>query len=254
MRITNIMFSKRRRGVSTILGTIIFIGIMFTSVIPMMLVMKQADTIYEQRVHEMESRDDERSSEVLIVNAFPVNDTSTELKIEVENIGVVSVQIIRVWINDVNYSDNAVIKTGDTIDIGPYGVTLEDDTSYSIKVITERGNSFASSCGVLYYTDGYWFTPSIGIHVLVLNWFGKYQIRVYNGSWSSPDPYTTQGVDIGDINWTEVNMTKATNYWVEVKKKVGGSFQDVPSTPVPVSIMWPGGSPVINVIVDARDF
>ena len=254
MRITNIMFRKRRRGVSTILGTIIFIGILFTSVIPMMLVMKQADTIYTQRVNEMESRDDERSSEILVVNAFPVNDTSTQLKIEVENIGVVSVKIIRVWINDVDYSETAITKTGDTTDIGPYDVTLENDTSYSIKVITERGNSFASACGVLYYTDGYWFTPSIGIHVLVLNWFGKYQIRIYNGSWTSPDPYATQGVDIGDINWTEVNMTDAGNYWVEVKKKVGGSYQNVPSTPVPVSIVWPGGSPVINVIVDARDF
>ncbi len=248
------MFSRRRRGVSTILGTIIFIGIMFTSVIPMMLVMKQADTMYTQKVHEMEARDDERSGEIITINAYPVNNNSDQLKVEVENIGVVSVKIIRVWINDQSYSENAVIKTGDTTDIGPYAVTLENDTSYSIKVITERGNSFASSCGVLYYTDGYWFTPSIGIHVLVLNWFGKYQIRVYNGSWTSPDPYTTQGVDIGDINWTEVNMTKDGPYWVEVKKKVGGSFQDVPSTPVPVYITWPGGSPVINVIVDARDF
>jgi archaellum component FlaF (FlaF/FlaG flagellin family) len=248
------MFSRRRRGVSTILGTIIFIGIMFTSVIPMMLVMKQADTMYTQKVHEMEARDDERSGEIITINAYPVNNNSDQLKVEVENIGVVSVKIIRVWINDQSYSENAVIKTGDTTDIGPYAVTLENDTSYSIKVITERGNSFASACGVLYYTDGYWFTPSIGIHVLVLNWFGKYQIRVYNGSWTSPDPYTTQGVDIGDINWTEVNMTKDGPYWVEVKKKVGGSFQDVPSTPVPVYITWPGGSPVINVIVDARDF
>jgi archaellum component FlaF (FlaF/FlaG flagellin family) len=248
------MFSRRRRGVSTILGTIIFIGIMFTSVIPMMLVMKQADTMYTQKVHEMEARDDERSGEIITINAYPVNNNSDQLKVEVENIGVVSVKIIRVWINDQSYSENAVIKTGDTSDIGPYAVTLENDTSYSIKVITERGNSFASACGVLYYTDGYWFTPSIGIHVLVLNWFGKYQIRVYNGSWTSPDPYTTQGVDIGDINWTEVNMTKDGPYWVEVKKKVGGSFQDVPSTPVPVYITWPGGSPVINVIVDARDF
>ena len=154
MRTTGIMFLKRKRGVSTILGTIIFIGIMFTSVIPMMLVMKQADTIYTQKVHEMESRDDERSSEILVVNAFPVNSTSTELKIEVENIGVVSVKIIRVWINDVDYSENDIIKTGDTTDIGPYGVAVENGTSYSIKVITERGNSFASACGVLYYTDG----------------------------------------------------------------------------------------------------
>jgi hypothetical protein len=32
------------------MGTLIFIGIMFTSVVPMLLIMKQADTIYEQKI------------------------------------------------------------------------------------------------------------------------------------------------------------------------------------------------------------
>jgi hypothetical protein len=52
------------------------------------------------------------------------------------------------------------------------------------------------------------------VHVLVLDWFGKYQIRVYNGAWTSPDPYQTQSIDIGDVQWTEVNMTHSDNYFV----------------------------------------
>jgi len=254
MRITNIMFSKRRRGVSTILGTIIFIGILFTSVIPMMLVMKQADTIYTQRVHEMESRDDERDNEILDANAYPVNDTSNELRVQIQNNGVVSAKIIRIWINDVNYTEETIIKSGDTGTLGPYTVDLVANSSYCIKAVTERGNCFASTSGTLYFSDGYWFTPSIGINVMVLNWLGKYQIRVYNDTWQSADPYQTQGIDFGDIQWTEIGMTDPGNYWVEVKKKVSGSYQIVPGTPVPVVLQWPGGPPVINVIVDARDF
>ncbi len=138
--------------------------------------------------------------------------------------------------------------------MGPYSVPLENGSSYAIKVTSERGNTYASTTGVLYYTDGYWFTPSLGVHVLVLNWFGKYQIRVNNGTWQSPDPYQTQGIDIGDVQWTEVNMTDGGNYFVEVKKKVGGNYENVPGTPVPIVLQWPGGSPVVNVIVDARDF
>ena len=42
------------KGTSTILGTLIFVGIIFTSFIPMMLVMKQADTIYDMNKYEME--------------------------------------------------------------------------------------------------------------------------------------------------------------------------------------------------------
>jgi archaellum component FlaF (FlaF/FlaG flagellin family) len=248
------MSTRRTRGVSTILGTIIFVGILFTSVIPMLLVMKQADTIYTQKVHEMEARDDERENEILEASAFPVNTTSDDLKVTVDNIGVVSAKIVRVWINDENYSESTVVQAGDTGTLGPYTVTLENDTTYAIKITSERGNTYASTTGVLYFTDGYWFTPSIGVNVIVLNWFGKYQIRVYNGTWTSPDPYSTQGIDIGDVQWTEVNMTHQGNYFVEVKKKIGADYENVPGTPVPIVIQWPGGSPMVNVIVDARDF
>ena len=65
MYTTNIMRIKKKKGVSTILGTLIFIGILFTSVIPMMLVMKQADTIFTKKVHEMEAIDDEKAREKL---------------------------------------------------------------------------------------------------------------------------------------------------------------------------------------------
>lgn len=62
----------------------------------MMLVMKQADTIYTEKVHERQIRDQERDSEDLDANGFPVNDTSPELKVRITNRGVVAVRIVRV--------------------------------------------------------------------------------------------------------------------------------------------------------------
>jgi len=207
--------SRRRggRGVSTVLGTLIFIGIMFTTVIPMFLVMKQADAIFTQRVHEMENMDEERASEVVDTYGYPVNDTSDELKVRVTNNGVVPIKIVRVWINDVNYPQDRTVASQETEILGPFTVPLQDGTSYIVKVTTERGNSFASTAGTLYFTEGYWFTPSLGIHVLVLNWADKYQIYVYNTTWTSPDPYESQGIDFGDIQWTEV-VSKPGDYTV----------------------------------------
>ena len=83
---------------------------------------------------------------------------------------------------------------------------------------------------------------------------GKYQIWVHNTSWASDEMYETQGIDFGDIQWTEIGMTDPGDYLVEVKKRVSGSYQSVPGTPVPVVLQWPGGPAVVNVIVDARDF
>ena len=47
-------------------------------------------------------------------------------------------------------------------------------------------------------------------------------------------------------------MDVPSNYWVEVLKKVGGDYDHLPGSPVSVVIQWPGGTPVINVIVDGR--
>ena len=84
MRSTNILSSEKGRGVSTILGTLIFIGILFTSVIPMMLVMKQADTIYTKKIHELEIKDDEKVREELIVYREAMKSVRTKLA-ELEN-------------------------------------------------------------------------------------------------------------------------------------------------------------------------
>jgi len=50
--------SSKRKAVSTILGVLIFIGVMFSAIVPMQLTMKQAD-IHAQKILNEESRKDE---------------------------------------------------------------------------------------------------------------------------------------------------------------------------------------------------
>ncbi len=250
MRTINITYLRRRRGISTILGTLIFIGVLFTAVIPMFLVMKQADNIYTRNVHEMEIEDQDRASEAIEAHTYPLTSTSDQLKVKVTNTGVVPVKIIRVWINDVSYSASTSIASQDSVVLGPFTVTLQDGKAYITTVTTERGNSFASTSAALFYIGASWFTPSLGIHVIILNQAtAKYKICISNTTWTSV-PYETPPANI-NVEWTGLVSTQG-DYSVEVKKKVGGSWVNLPCTPIPVTIEWPGGSPVINVVADGR--
>jgi len=145
--------SCRRRGTSTIMGTLIFVGIIFTAVIPMMLVVKQADTLYEMRKHELVSLDEERAMESIFFHLETSIDSETEepiITLVFYNRGVMAVKIVHVWINgglrEVNYlilpTSNEEFELRNLID-PPY----EDTVSFSIMVVTDNGNIFLPPSG-----------------------------------------------------------------------------------------------------------
>ncbi len=263
MRTIHITHHNQRKGLSTIMGTLIFVGILFTSVIPMYLVMKQADNIYTQKVHEMGISDQDRAREAIEANVYPDNITSHNLYINVTNTGVVPVDIVRVWVNDeVKYSTPTPVASQDTAVIGPIPIP-NPSGSYIVTLTTKRGNSFAATSETLSYntSNGYWYTPSLGIHILVINTQGKYKIWVETstGILQLPTPtYETEtsAMEHGEIACTQLVDALADGlphgYKVYVQKRVGNSYRDVQGTPVSVVIKWPGGSPVVNVIVDGR--
>lgn len=63
MSTRHISVLRNRKGISTILGVIIFVGLLFSSVIPMYLVMREADAIYDKEIFELGRLDDERARE-----------------------------------------------------------------------------------------------------------------------------------------------------------------------------------------------
>ena len=115
------MFSKtlwlnKRKAMSAIFGTLIFIGIIFSAVVPMMMVMNQADAIYEQEVNERNTLDDEKSSENVEVFLFAPSDDSEELNVFIQNLGYLPSKIVRVWINDNVFEEDELLTCYDPLD------------------------------------------------------------------------------------------------------------------------------------------
>ena len=159
-----------RRGTSTILGTLIFVGIMLTAVIPMLLVMNQADTFHEMRKYELEFFDEERIEEEVYVNVFSTPDTSPPiLTLRVENRGNFIVKIVKIWINDSPHLfEDFVVQPMSLIDRQLDYFTADPETHYLIKVITDRGNLFYEESGSIYCNiDGDWETGSFAIFFII---------------------------------------------------------------------------------------
>jgi len=239
MRTTHTICLRRRRGISTILGTLIFIGVLFTAVIPMFLVMKQADDIYTRNVHEMEIKDDERTRENVIASAYPGGQDQT-MMVKVENKGSVPVTIIRVWTNDDNFATNEGIPSNSYKTLGPFPVQVETGDTVFTKVVTERGNVFYSISGGLFYS-GQWVTVSRGICVVIYNPKGG-QFRIFITPPGGDPIYVSQCQEWADVIAT-VPVDNNGSYTIEVQQKKGNTWKDLPSTPLVVPIDYPNTTP-----------
>jgi hypothetical protein len=164
--------NSRGKGVATILGTIIFIGILFSSVIPMMLVMKQADVVLEQGKLEVARVDDEGDRESL--ELYPIPDlAATHVNVTILNTCETSIDIVRVWINDTLTDVTATVNALSHVQIGPFPIQAVDGSSFDVRVTTGRGNVYTAETGVLYYQGGEWLTETLGIRLIMPSRPGK---------------------------------------------------------------------------------
>jgi len=62
---------KSGSAMSTILGMLIFIGILFTCVMPFFLYINEVNSLYDQTVVEMKQEDQNRALENIEVYAYP---------------------------------------------------------------------------------------------------------------------------------------------------------------------------------------
>jgi archaellum component FlaF (FlaF/FlaG flagellin family) len=234
---------KLNRGMSTILGTLIFVGIMFSAIVPMQVVMQQADNYKLQKINEMEKKDSERYGEDITLTYYPQSQTSDQICVKISNEGVLSTRIVRVWIRDTFYVVDEIVESGESKTFGPYTVTLVEGVTYPVQGVTERGNIFSADMISLVYSDGQWYTPSLGINVYISNEKGKYYILVNNATWS--DFYETLGMDHGDLSkYFEVDSSGV--YTVTCRKN-NENGPLLPGTPVNIEIDWPSGPPILYV-------
>ncbi|UCD44869.1 MAG: hypothetical protein JSV27_12290 [Candidatus Bathyarchaeota archaeon] len=255
MSITATSLIEKRKGVSTILGTLIFIGIIFTSVVPMLLVMKQADTIYMKKIHDVENMDNDRASEDLIVYLYDGGNTSVNVK--VKNMGETPVKIIRVWTNDKYHNENTTILTNSEEVLGPFEVPdVAENVTVDASVVTERGNIFYSISGSLYFSGGGWSTTSYGICVIIHNpGGGEFKVSLWNVS-RYPDQwdefYESKAKEWEDIVATTPVLEPSADYKIDVKEKKGSKWKSLPGSPIATPIEYPNGPPFILVWMDAQ--
>ena len=236
-----------RKGISSILGTLIFVSIIFTSFIPMMLVMRQADTMYDMRKHEMEILDQERIDEEVYVYVFPVTEYATTLTLDIQNRGNLVIDVVQVWINDVPIALSEQISSMNSIqlilDDDPYGFTPVEDTIYLIKIKTARGNVFSSDSGSLYYNvDGIWEGGIFAINFLIsYPQAGWYEIEIREGTeigaLLSGTPFQTHKSSSGPA-FAFFQVPIAATYYVKITKNSAVIKE------TSVIIGWPNGSPV----------
>jgi hypothetical protein len=206
------MCRRKKRGMSSILGTLIFVGILFTAVIPMYLVMNQADIILEQEKHEIASLDEEKEREDVSFYVYP--DASDDLVVVVQNNSPMGVKVVRVWINDdPNPESTKLDPMEKEVELGPYDVPLVEGATYNLRITTERGNVYDSGSDDLAYSDGRWIVETKLINVVVSS--SGVVFKVYLYLWE----------DIGEgLQWVEKEYAQV---W-----KIGGSaFKPFDVTP-----------------------
>jgi flagellin-like protein len=251
-----ISWFKKRKAMSSILGTLIFISIIFSAIVPMTMVMKQADTIYEQEVSERKTLDEEKANEELEVYAWPPLDDSAEIKVFIQNMGYLESKILRIWINEDKYDTNDLLSINNPNVTKVYPVDVTEGV-FEVKVVTEKGNIFYNLGEPVEwdFAEQTWFTPSLAITVVIMNDKGLYRINITEvGTEILVGHYESQGTEFEDILQTFL-VTQPIIYKVIAQKKTGGGWKDIPGTPinVPKEISDWYKSPVKYVFIDGME-
>lgn len=243
MRTTSIMCRRKRKGVSTILGTLIFIGILFTSVIPMLLVMNQADTIYEQKKLERGRLDEERARENLYVIVYPTGEAAPDnLTIIVENTCELTVKIVRIWINDTVHNKESIVKSMSPLTLGSFDVSppAGKNSTYDVRVTTDRGNVFESGSGPIVYDGSFWIVETKMINVLISA--SGIVFKIYVTGPNDYDEYA-QVWKIGGTALKTFDITENGNGVYTVTVKRGNNILHEED----VTMEWPDGPSVLWV-------
>lgn len=236
-----------RKGTASILGTLIFVSIIFTAFIPMMLVMRQADTLYDLRKNELGIFDQERIDEDVYVYVFPGAEESTTLTLKVQNRGTLVVNVVQVWINDEPHSvDGFAVQPMSWSEMELDYLEFVPGEWYFIKINTDRGNVFSSDSGALHYdSESNW-----GEGMFAINFFisypaaGWYDVEIRQGGEENPlldgTPFQIHKSSSGSV-FDFFDVPSADTYHVKITKNLEVIYNNN------VRIDWPLGPPMVWV-------
>ena len=231
---------KERRGISTVLGVLLMVGILFTTVIPLFMYVNGLNNYYDVTVVNMGLADHERGIEDLTVYTYWINDSSA-VRLQLINDGSISINVIRIWVMSgdlqrYNLFTSENVSTALNghdlpLHLNPSGqATIEnltltiirDDPEldvFYVEVVTTRGNVFASSTNPLIYT------PEILLTFGTLNFiFEKESLQFTSPGFPDPQPaWIVPGssdeplmflVEIVNVGKYDVILKAETLFWL----------------------------------------
>jgi len=234
---TKYKYRKRRRGVASVLGILLMVGILITSILPTFLYVNEVNNYYDRTAVDLKITDNERSLENLEVYAYGHNETSVDVFIV--NRAPLASNISRVWVLNNTLQDAWIFNSTNRPDLPLFlgaseQITLrldftdinEVDNSFNIEVTTERGNKFSSTTNPLTYTtEGEWQTGTMEfqIQVIVQSDQGqdRYLIQIFGpeSHYDFVDSATVQG-----MFFSIFSVPQAGQYNVTVHNIKSGSY------------------------------
>ncbi|MFA5869689.1 MAG: hypothetical protein WC941_08330 [Candidatus Bathyarchaeia archaeon] len=251
------------------MGTLVFVGILFATVIPMFLIMNQADVLLDQSKLTIRRSDDERDNERAEVYIFPTDpQSSTSVSIQIFNKCEMPITVIRIWLNNTRYvTDLSIPPMENRTQV--ITVNAHNGNSYDSRVTTQRGNVYAALNGILSFGPSGWIGESFGINIVIPareawmsseKWDGPYDnfnVTITRVGQSIPEylsSYMTRAVSASEQFFSlseqgtyhvkaQVHLSKKALRLAHWHTMVDGDYV----------IAWPGGAPIIQVTLYAQD-
>jgi hypothetical protein len=236
------IYRRRRRGVASVLGILIMVGILMTSILPTFIYINEVNNYYDRTVVDLKISDDDRNKENLELHGYGNSNTSIDvffinrspLAINITRIWVMRTDLKYTWIfNSTNDSDLPLwLGASEQVTLNLDFEDILDNNSdlkrFTIEVATERGNKFSSETNPLEYSDvSGWQTgtSAFKIQVIVLSDQGqdRYLIEIngLNGThYDWIDSATIQGQF-----FCIFDVPQAGNYNITVQNIRGQDYQ-----------------------------
>src|SRR5579872_357564 len=139
---------KNRKGISSIVGSVFFLIIIFTALGYVVYSMNQLDMFSQAIIAKNQQDRDSVHEDFQIIS---VTTNNNKFNVTIQNTGMIPINITRVWVENKTdptwpiskYSVNQIISPGQTVSkIGQnLPLTAKPTQAYGLTFVTDRGNS-----------------------------------------------------------------------------------------------------------------
>jgi len=172
-----------RSGISTVLGGILAVAIILTTVIPLLMYMRQVGFLYDTVSSDRRRADEEKMDEKLSAVAYL--DVNYAIMLNITNTCDLSISVIRIWVMP---RDGEPIGIDAGLTLAPRTPTKVFDTGcvavkgrlYDLKLVTERGNIIVPEGSPLQIIEPYTPPPGAWIYSLAVTIVETHSGRTYN--------------------------------------------------------------------------